>query len=436
MSVTLVVDSQPDHEPPRNVVSLSTTAAALLDLSVSRDGTALRRQLPEGSATATVEDIECPYGAPVTYRVTGTEVAWSSAYATDWSSLPMWPTAGGWMGVSVIGGPTPTPTVSGGRLATGAVSRYVAGVRRIVVAAGTGPRCSLEYGNLTLDWLRYFKPGSQYGSYRLIVTLGGTSVVLEYAQWLTGHEPEPSFPVTDIRIGSASVTVTLGSNRVTVAGAVSGSTLLCDAGSDGLAPVTCYATTGASFDRTIEAQLDAGSAWLIHPSIPDRSVCIDAGHWRRDGVNVARETAQEVTRRASSLSFYPVGASESVVFRLGPRRRREWSLGLRMERLVDRDAVALLLADGAPLLLLSPSAFGWDLPDGWWAVGDVSEARAFSPLGFEDRLLTLPLAPVRVPVVAAGSSWTWGDVARSYATWGDMARALPTWGDVFVGPAS
>lgn len=198
------------------------------------------------------------------------------------------------------------------------------------------------------------------------------------------------------------------------------------------AMVTTLAVTTLAYSSSASTQLDETRAWLIHPSQPSLSVAIDENTWTDTGSNVAIDTAQQTDHPQPSSVFSPPGRTRSVVYPLGPRRVGSWTLGLNVADLSGRDAILSMLADGAPLLLRSPD-WDWDLPDDWYAVGDVTQNRIAAPLLQPYRHLTLPLTPVSSPPVSLVPEFTFGDLLLAAPTFADVLAMYPTFLDVLTG---
>lgn len=181
------------------------------------------------------------------------------------------------------------------------------------------------------------------------------------------------------------------------------------------------------FSASATATLDESNAWLIHPTYPSLSVPL--GRDGDDGVLVTNATATETTHTVPLAIFRPSGRRRAVVFPLGPRRDGEWSLVLFTHSFPARNAVMALLGDGAPLMLRSPAGRSWDLPDGWYSVGDVVPKR----VGPVAREMSLPLTPVDSPPVNLAPATTWGDLVDAGLTWGDVLNDYGTWYDVLTG---
>ena len=195
--------------------------------------------------------------------------------------------------------------------------------------------------------------------------------------------------------------------------------------------------TGAEqlFDESATVQLDATQAWLIHPSQPSLSVSIDPGpgKFRDDGINVDITSSQQVSRAATSTIHNPVGRTRDVVITNGNRREGKWTLVLLSGRLEDRDAIVSITADQTPLLLRSPSSFGWDLRDDWYSVADVTVDRLVLGLAQNWRRTTLPLTPVDEPIVRRGTLRNYGDLLAESADYAGLPLLYDTYLDMLAG---
>jgi hypothetical protein len=197
--------------------------------------------------------------------------------------------------------------------------------------------------------------------------------------------------------------------------------------------ITTPVGTTTHYREIISTTLNVDEAWLLHPSSPSLSVSIDANTWRDDGLNVAIESAQQSVARSAQTLHYPIGRPRAVVIGHGNRLDDEWTLVLTAPRLEDRDAVSAIVRDQTPLLIRSPLSFGWDLPDGFYAIGDVTSDRYFAPLLFTERRISLPLTPSDPPVVRQGSERTSGDLLLEAASYSDLLAMYDTYTDLLTG---
>lgn len=199
--------------------------------------------------------------------------------------------------------------------------------------------------------------------------------------------------------------------------------------------VTGTTTGGDTFSGSATATLEASRAWLVHPQSLSLSLSIDGGPLARDRTSiwVDSASAESKTSGASRHLSRPVGRRRSVVVTHGPRAADEWTLVLTAPSIELKDRIRNLVDDQTPLLLRSPASFGWDLPDGWYSVGDVEVRRLANPIVLERTRITLPLTPVDVPLVKVGSLRTWQTILDQYDTWGDVLADNASWFEVLMG---
>ena len=190
-----------------------------------------------------------------------------------------------------------------------------------------------------------------------------------------------------------------------------------------------------TFYEVTTATLNIDQAWLIHPAQPALSVSVDAGPnaWRDVGLNVDIASSQQTTAQSAVTLHNPVGRTRTVAIATGNRYEPEWQFVLLAPTLDDRDDVTAILRDQTPLLLRSPDSFGWDLPDGYYAIGDVSYDRVTPALQQPYRRITLPLTPSDPPVVRVATDRTWNTVVEQNDTWADVPLRYGTWDDLVLG---
>lgn len=382
-----------------------------------RDGRPIRQQPAVGGLTETFTyDYEAPFGRPVTYSVTGkTTSGWVELFSEDWSDLSGWTTLSG------------SPAVSGGWLTSGVVYRGdvvpSSGAFQIVLedetvldptgvgwVGASSAAVSLAGGGTMLS-LRALDSGLVAGEYHIPVD-AGKPIVLSFNNDRT------------------AVTLTQGSSSVTKPPLPFGYWL------DAEGPVGGFSVgiPGSVNDVSdVKATtLNVSAAYLIHPVTPTLSTPIETFTTGGD-IRVADTTDQTRTHAARQAVYQPDGRRESVVYPLGPRSAGAWTLTLNTRTLDARNRVMQLLDDQAPLLLRSPADAGWDLPDGWYAVGDVESSRPVNIAGHQWRQISLPLTRVAEPPVQLAPPLTWGDLKLRGFTWGDLLNGGFTWHDLLMG---
>jgi len=199
--------------------------------------------------------------------------------------------------------------------------------------------------------------------------------------------------------------------------------------------VTGTTSGGDTFAGTVSATLDVGKAWLIHPRSLSLSLPIDGGPdtWDRSNIWVDSASGESRSSSASRHLSRPVGRRRSVAISHGPRAADDWALVLTAPSIELKNNIRALVDDQTPIKLTSPASFGWDLPDGWYSVGDVEIRRVEDPTILPWSRITLPLTPVDAPLVKVGSLRTWQTILDEYATWGDVLADNISWFETLMG---
>ncbi len=403
---------EPQHSPPRVRLDFDSEGGEFPDLPVSRDGRPIRQQPATMGLTQTrTYDYEASFGAPVTYTATGSTATWWSVVHTEtWSML------GGWS-------PITPPTFSGGRLTAGTLWRTVPtqGAFRITFADETAIGVGGRMGTIGAAVQRV----SGTSGLSLTATDGRATTDTK----LAGSPGQPV--VLQFSADGRSVRLSQGSSSVVrPLGGYDTSTLVANAPLGGFAVET--PPSPLRFSATTSATLDVPEAWLVHPSQPSLSMPIENlsdPHALDIGVEASTDAERQYAARQSV--FQPNGRREAVVFPLGPRSAGAWTLVLGVDTTAERDKLLTLLDDQAPILLRSPASADWDLPDGWYAVGDLSVSRPIDIGSVQKRQITMPLTRVSEPPVMLAPSLTWGDLMLRGMTWGDLMQH--TWLDLLVG---
>lgn len=424
--MTFTATPQPSNVPPRVLLELDTgdPLVAYTSIAIKRDGSLIREQPFVGSQAALTFDYEAPFGQSVTYDVSGTTAGFSSLYATLWPNLSGWTTASG------------SPAVAGGKLVTASTANI------------TRPLTALTAGKITIaagmtDGAELSVPTSPGDAPVLIGIFGGTPYLSYGSGGYQAFDKGTGVISVVFDDTEATVTTTAGTWGVSRAGLSSDALLRCrlTSATSVLPAITIYSLTGeVVFSDSDTTTLDVDEAWLIHPSQPTLSCSIDPGanNWRDDGINVDIGTKPNLSRRAVATTFNPVGRTRAVVVTHGNRLEGDWTLNLFTPRLEDRDTVSAIITDQTPLLFRAPQDWEWDLPDGWYSVGDVDEARSFPAAGLQQpyRNTILPLTPVDAPIVRQGTLWSYGDGLLRNATYSASLLEFPTYLDRLAGPAA
>lgn len=131
----------------------------------------------------------------------------------------------------------------------------------------------------------------------------------------------------------------------------------------------------------------------------------------------------DVSRAARVGLFNVLGRSKPVAV-TDARGSRTYELVIDTETGIDRDHLDAALASGDVVFLQVPS--GYQIPGGWYSVGDTTEARNDIP--WDRRWWTLPLTEVAAPgpdVVPV--TMTWRAVMNRWATWADLRADVGSW---------
>lgn len=162
-----------------------------------------------------------------------------------------------------------------------------------------------------------------------------------------------------------------------------------------------------------------GLAWLKHPGRPFLNTVVTVS------------MPPSWTRPVAQGVFDVLGRSAPVAVSMR-RNSPRGDLTLYTEDEASRVALLLLLDDGSPLYLQTPSGRG--VGNVYVSIGEVAESRLTHIGTTEARSWTLPLTVIDRPtggVLAAGNSWS--DVLGSYASWSAMQQSEDTWTSVLEG---
>lgn len=411
---------EPDHSPPRIRLDIDGEGDEFLELTVLRDGRPIRQQPAVMGLTETYAyDYEAPFGVPVTYSASGltTSGAWVEVYAEDWADLTGWTVTG-------------TPSITGGKFTAGALATasatrddvdFGASAIRVRFADETALSEGLSSARLGVGAVGVGRTSASGGTAPLRLYSGASSAAIP----VDAGEPVELLVAADRR----TVTLSQGTSRTSLPLTVSlVPTLEVSAswgGSVGAFTIEVPPVPNSVAESTT-VTLDVDAAYFIHPIQPSLSLPIDV-----DGVIVGQGTDSTRTYAARQSIFQPEGRREAVVFPLGVRGAGDWSMSILTRTVDDRNALLALLDDQAPVLLRSPALADWDLPDGWYAVGDVTVTRPVDISHVEWRQVTLPLTRVAEPPVQLAPSLTWGDLKLRGITWGDLLSK--TWLELLMG---
>jgi len=421
--MTFTVTPQPDNVPPRVRIDIDTDdpAKPFMSLSIMRDGKPLREQPYVGSSRTVVFDYEAPFGVPVTYTAAGMSSDYATVMSEFWTNLAAWSTSIG------------SPGVTGGRFYS------PSGADAEVVRVGP----LLAAGRLTVGPAMFANSSvtlATAGGVPLVVAVPSTGVPrFSYGGPFVSFDYGSGEAVVTFDSGSATVTTANGSwTAPRVASSATSPMLRVRAySSGGRVPSLTLAQLGAGatpFTATATTTLDVADVWLIHPSQPALSCQIDPGPGGDRSLRFIEASSGEArASQAQSTIHRPVGRRRAVVITSGPRAADEWTLVVGAPTIAQKNAVRTIVDDQSPLLLRSPVDFVSDLPDDWYAVGDVTVQRLEVPVITEETLITLPLTPVDEPIVRQGALWTYGADLLPNPIYSDSRTMFPTYLDRLMG---
>lgn len=180
-------------------------------------------------------------------------------------------------------------------------------------------------------------------------------------------------------------------------------------------PVT-YSTDAPQSPSAVTT-LAVDRPWLIHPGIPSRSVTFTHGA----GSHASEDW--DIDQGA----FQILGRSTPVIATSGARYAPASTLVVVISTDEEREALKLLLSDGATLLMNVPTSRSWGVDTDYIAVGKVPVDRLSPVLTEPHRNITLPYQVVARPGGGTQAAFTWDTVASQYATWADLAATGLTW---------
>jgi hypothetical protein len=189
-----------------------------------------------------------------------------------------------------------------------------------------------------------------------------------------------------------------------------------------------YGTGGASsttFTSTA-ATLSPPFPYLIHPTAPVLSVCLDQARFDRMGVvSIGAET-----RPALTTKHRIQGSEYQIVTKTGPRGAQSFALQVAILSAADRAALLAITRDQTPLYIAFPDSWGWDFDDGYYDVGDFGSDRVLQYGPELRRTVTLPLERVEAPIGTQAAAWTWAGLLAAVSSWDAAKAAYATWADV------
>lgn len=191
-----------------------------------------------------------------------------------------------------------------------------------------------------------------------------------------------------------------------------------------------YDLTSQDFPGVI-VHIDAGMLtapvrWqmaLVHPGAPALSVPVQFYTGTRD----------TVTRSITQSKNVVLGRRRPVVLS-DVRQSASGQLVIWCDDLSTRDQLMGVLSDGQTLKVACDPSQGFDVPQTYVSLADVSEARWIPDYGPNDaRIVTLPFTEVDRPAGGFQSVWDCAAVLAQYPTVVKLELAFPTCADLVLG---
>lgn len=198
-------------------------------------------------------------------------------------------------------------------------------------------------------------------------------------------------------------------------------------------PVTYAATItyGAGSTATYTSgyvTLAPETAWLIHPTTPALSVCVDQQRFDVMGIVSIGDVLHPEIKTKHRIQ----GSEYQIVMKSGPRGAAQTSMQVATVTPQERAALVSLTRDQTPLLAQIPAAWAWDWENGYYDVGDVGAGRIVQYGPQPRRVFALPLERVEAPVGSQQAVWTWSGEIGANASWDAVKAGYATWADVLT----
>lgn len=178
--------------------------------------------------------------------------------------------------------------------------------------------------------------------------------------------------------------------------------------------VNYYRVTGGSDVYTASITPSQSGTWLKSIARPflNRSVVV---------------TEHSDITRPARVGIHEIIGSQLPVARSDVRGSRRLTMTIKADTVADADALEIILASGDPIFIQDSS--GYDIPAGYFAVGDVTRRR-YGKIS-ERRWFDLPLIEAAAPGPdVVGATSTWQTLVNEFGTWTAVLAAFGTWAAV------
>lgn len=169
--------------------------------------------------------------------------------------------------------------------------------------------------------------------------------------------------------------------------------------------------------------VSAAVPWVIHPTTPALSFCLDQATPLAAGVR----TLGNISRAATDTPHNVLGSPYRTYTKTGPRAAAVTQLEVVTVTTLEAQAVRALVYDLTPVLIRVPASWSWDFENGYYRIGDVDEARRIQYGAEPSRVFTLPLERVDQPAGSQQAERTWANVLNDFSSWAAVRAAYSTW---------
>lgn len=444
MTFSLVASAEPDHVPPRVLLTAteSDIDKPLQSCTFFRGGVPLRFSAAVGGGIAFAYDYDAPFDVALEYRADATEwasleAAWSDTFTdlSAWSgpggSPSNWTATGGkaqaiteTASMSRGTGAAPIVKISGtnpaftGSATTGQFALVVTNDADQIVASLT---FSLEDQNITLVGDTVASVAHVPNSFEIL--FAEDSVTASGSGWSLTVPYHSDYDLTGVILqvsGTFTGTRTVTLDDLTVYTPVMPAVL---------DDVTATDTTGL-FGIT--------GAWLTNTAVPDLALVVDDCSEADPDYYLTEESGRTTVARSSSVQLDIEGSSSARTVITGPRKDKTFSLEVAVKDFAALGALDAVLANNATVNLRFPATMtDLGIPDGFYDIGDVTETRVeATPRIRQQTVVQMPLTPSAGVSVDALWAWNLRTLAQTGMTLRDVANTFPTLRALLIGPTT
>lgn len=192
--------------------------------------------------------------------------------------------------------------------------------------------------------------------------------------------------------------------------------------------LTDYGTPSTITETSASVTLSPADAWLVSVATPALSFPLTGTNPFIAGI----DSIGSVVNKTYATTHQILGSDLPVTTTSGPRGADETDLGIYTATSAERVALRALLKPDIPLLIQIPPDWQYEFECGFYAVGDVEEARQSDPRHITHmRRFKLPLTKVQSPVVAVeNSGWSYAALAQEISNYTTVLSTFATYADL------